>query len=120
MAFCMLAFFQIWNVQNSRSVDRSLLFNLPFTKGHTLDRISPTKNLPLLGVMVLAILLQVSAVSFPFMNVVLNTVPLGFSDWILVIFGSFTIIVFVEISKFITALVNKRKRRLGLMDEMHL
>lgn len=120
MAFCMLAFFQIWNVQNSRSVDRSLIFNLPFTKGHTLDRIKPTKNLPLLGVMVLAILLQVSAVSFPFMNVVLNTVPLGFWDWVLVILGSFSIIVFVEISKLITALINKRKRKLGKMDEMHL
>ncbi|MCX7736271.1 MAG: HAD-IC family P-type ATPase [Candidatus Kapabacteria bacterium] len=120
MAFCMLAFFQIWNVQNSRSVDRSLFFNLPFTKGHTLDRISPAKNLPLLGVMILAILLQVSAVTLPFMNVVLNTVPLSLEDWILVLGSSFSIIIFVEISKFITAVINKRKRSLGLMDEMHL
>lgn len=120
MAFCMLAFFQIWNVQNSRSVDRSLLFNLPFTKGRTLDRISPAKNLPLLGVMILAILLQVSAVTLPFMNVVLNTVPLSLEDWVLVLGSSFSIIIFVEISKFVTAVINKRKRSLGLMDEMHL
>ncbi len=120
MAFCMLAFFQIWNVQNSRSVDRSLFLNLPFTKGHTLDKISPSKNLPLLGVMILAILLQVSAVSLPFMNVLLNTVPLGFWDWVLVLAGSFSIIIFVEISKFITALINKHKRKMGLIDEMHL
>lgn len=120
MAFCMLAFFQIWNVQNSRSVDRSLFFNLPFSKEQKLDRISPSKNLPLLGVMILALLLQVSAVTLPFMNVVLNTVPLGLWDWILVLIGSFSIIIFVELNKLAIAIINRRKRNLGLIDKLQL
>lgn len=117
MAFCTLAFFQIWNVQNSRSLGRSLLFNLPATSmnggikksENKLDRIGLLKNPILLGVMLLAILLQVSAVALPFMNTLLNTVPLGLKDWLTVIAVSFSIIIFVELLKFGSAVVNKKR-----------
>lgn len=110
IAFCTLAFFQIWNVQNSRSVDRSLFFNLPYNEIDTLEKITFSKNLVLFAVMILALLLQIFAVSVPFMNVVMDTVPLNFYDWIVVLCTTFSIIVIVEIHKYITALIRKKKR----------
>ncbi|MGQ9819022.1 MAG: cation-translocating P-type ATPase [Candidatus Kapaibacteriales bacterium] len=110
IAFCTLAFFQIWNVQNSRSIDRSLFFNLPYNKTDYLENITFSKNLVLLAVMILALLLQIFAVSVPFMNVVMNTVPLNFYDWIVVFGTTFSIIVIVELHKYITAIIHKKKR----------
>ncbi|MFA6571402.1 MAG: HAD-IC family P-type ATPase [Bacteroidota bacterium] len=107
MAFCVLAFFQIWNVQNSRSLDRSLFFNLPYPGGTHIDKIGPFSNPTLLGVMLLAIVLQISAVVLPFMNHLLDTVPLNFQEWFLVISITFSIIVIIEISKVIAAIYNK-------------
>ena len=117
MAFCMLAFFQIWNVQNSRSYDRSLFFNLPFAPvnndGHpddnVLDRISPLRNPVLLAVMLLAITLQVAAVEIPFMNDLLHTVNLGLYDWGLIIGISFSIIIFIELVKIFRAIIAKAR-----------
>ena len=109
MAFCVLAFFQIWNVQNSRSEERSLLFKLPYAGGESIDRVSPSQNPILLGVMLLAILLQVSAVALPFMNDLLDTVPLCTKDWLLVIGLTFSIIIIVEIIKISKALYNKAR-----------
>lgn len=110
VAFCTLAFFQIWNVQNSRSLDRSLFFNLPFSQNNPLDRVSPLSNPILLGVMVFAISLQLAAVTIPFMNVLMNTVPLEFNAWINIMSVSFSIIILVELEKLIRSFVNKRKR----------
>jgi len=110
VAFCMLAFFQIWNVQNSRSVNRSLLFDLPFAKYHSLDKIGPSKNPILLAVMLLAIFLQLGAVTIPFMQVLMNTVPLNSTDWLIIIAVSFSIIIFVEAEKFIRAFILKLGR----------
>ena len=110
MAFCILAFFQIWNVQNSRSLDRSILFNLPFSQNNTYERVSPMKNPILLGVMLFAIGLQIAAVTVPFMNILMDTIPLSLNDWMIVAGVSFSIIVFVEIEKFIRALVYRHKR----------
>lgn len=110
IAFCSLAFFQIWNVQNSRSINRSLFFDLPYDKTDKLEKITLSKNLILFGVMVLAILLQIAAVSLPFMNIVMDTVPLNFWDWIVVFSTTFSIIIIVEIHKAITAIISKRKR----------
>lgn len=110
VAFCTLAFFQIWNVQNSRSLDRSLFFNLPFSQNNPLDRVSPFSNPLLLGVMLLAVSLQLAAVTIPFMNVLMNTVPLELSVWINVMSVSFSIIIIVELEKIIRAFINKRKR----------
>ncbi len=121
MAFCTLAFFQIWNVQNSRSVNRSLFFNLPHpglegkshpVKGH-LDRILPSRNPILLAVMLLAIGLQAAAVELPFMNKVMDTVNLTINDWLIIIGVSFSIIIAVEIIKVANSLMmfyGKNKR----------
>ncbi len=119
MAFCTLAFFQIWNVQNSRSVNRSLFFNLPHPgidskstqPGGKLDRIFPTKNPILLCVMLLAIGLQVAAVELPVMNDVLNTVNLSMTDWYIVIGSSFSIIIIIEIIKITSSLMLNYKKR---------
>ena len=110
MAFCILAFFQIWNVQNSRSLDRSIFFNLPFSVNNSYDRVSPMKNPILLGVMIFAIGLQLMAVTLPFMNLLMDTVPLSWNNWIIVASVSFSIIIFVELEKFIRALNYRHKR----------
>ncbi len=110
VAFCALAFFQIWNVQNSRSIYRSLFFNLPFDENEKLDKITLSKNLVLFGVMVLALLLQISAVSLPFMNVVMDTTPLNFNDWLVTLSTTFSIIIVVELHKFVIALQSKKRR----------
>lgn len=110
IAFCVLALFQIWNAQNSRSVDRSLFFKLPHPmmltpqfKGQRLDKVTPLQNPLLIGVMIFALLLQIAAVEVPFLNKVFDTVPLSFADWLLVIGISVSIIVLIEIVKFIHA-----------------
>ncbi|MFH1051291.1 MAG: HAD-IC family P-type ATPase [bacterium] len=109
LAFCVLAFFQIWNVQNSRSIDRSLLITLPYTGGEKIDKASIGKNPILLAVMLLAIGLQVSAVVLPFMNTLLDTVPLTFFDWLTVFGLTFSIIIIVEIIKISHALYDNAK-----------
>jgi len=116
MAFCVLAFFQIWNVQNARSLDRSIFFNLPFFKQHKFDRISPSKNLPLLGVMFLALGLQVAAVQLPFMNYFMKTVPLSISNWLVVLAVTFSIVFIMEILKFFQAHQNEKKRIKGTIE----
>ncbi|MCX7907906.1 MAG: HAD-IC family P-type ATPase [Ignavibacteria bacterium] len=108
VAFCTLALFQIWNVQNSRSLDRSLFFNLKYSKTDKLDRVTFSKNLVLFAVMLLALFLQVFAVTTPFMNVVMDTVPLSFTDWLLVLLTTFSIIVIVEIHKYINSIIRYR------------
>ncbi len=109
VAFCTLAFFQIWNVQNSRSLDRSLFFNLKYSDQERLDRVAFSKNLVLFAVMLLAVFLQIFAVSTPFMNVLMDTVPLSLEDWLLVFATTSSIIVFVELHKYITAIIRAKK-----------
>jgi len=103
MAFCTLAFFQIWNVQNSRSLERSLFFNLTNKDGKKLQKIGVSTNRILLGIMLLSIMLQVAAVALPFMNDLLNTVPLNFNEWVIVTLIPFSIVIFVELLKAIRA-----------------
>ncbi len=112
MAFCVLAFFQIWNVQNSRSFDRSLIFNLPYPGGTTIDRVSPLKNSTLLGVMLLAIGLQISAVALPFMNNILDTVPLNANEWLMVMSVTFSIVIIIDGYKIFVAIINKMRGKL--------
>ncbi|MGA2298056.1 MAG: HAD-IC family P-type ATPase, partial [FCB group bacterium] len=107
MAFCVLAFFQIWNTQNSRSLERSIFFNLPYPGGSHIDRIGIFSNPILIGVTLLAIGLQVSAVALPFMNHLLDTVPLNREEWIWVMSLTFSIIVILEVVKILTAVYNK-------------
>ncbi len=106
LAFCVLAFFQIWNVQNSRSIDRSLFFDLPYAGGERIDKASPFKNPILLAVMLLAVGLQVSAVAIPVMNDLLDTTPLTANEWLLIIGITFSIIIIVEIIKISGALID--------------
>ena len=125
MAFCTLAFFQIWNVQNSRSVDRSLFFKLPHEK--TLDpqfagkekfeNIGLMKNPTLLWVMLLVIGLQVAAVVFPFMNVILDTVWLNLNDWLVVISVSFSVVIVAEAAKAIIAFYKFRRAKKQLQNQ---
>jgi len=99
MAFCTLAFFQIWNVQNSRSLKHSLFFGYKNRSGKLYESTGVISNPILLGVMCLAIFLQVSSTYFPFMNTVLDTVPLSPQEWGLVIGIPFSIIIIVELLK---------------------
>lgn len=101
MAFCTLALFQIWNVQNSRSSDRSLFFNWKGKNGTQIQRIGLKSNMLSVQVMFIALFLQVIAVNTPIMNTFLKTQPLSFSEWGFCILTSFTVIVVVEIHKFI-------------------
>jgi magnesium-transporting ATPase (P-type) len=112
MAFCVLAFFQIWNVQNSRSFDRSLVMNLPYPGGTTIDRVSPLKNPTLLGVMLLAVGLQISAVAIPVMNNLLDTVPLNIHDWLIILCVTFSIILIIETYKILFAVISKVRGKL--------
>ena len=109
IAFCTLALFQIWNVQNSRSLERSLFWNLPGRKtGESVEKISFADNLPLLGVMAFAMAMQIGAVQLPFMDAVLNTpFTLDATDWLRILLVSFSIITVVEIEKMVLALRNK-------------
>jgi magnesium-transporting ATPase (P-type) len=121
IAFTALAFFQIWNVQNSRSVNRSLFFRLPgnlksLVDGK-LDPIGLFNNNILLGVMLLAVVLQVAAVELPFMNNLLNTESLSLNEWLLAAGIPLTIIAFVEILKFVEAVVINKKLRKEIAKE---
>jgi hypothetical protein len=101
--------FQIWNVQNSRSLERSLFWHLPGRKtGEAVEKISFSDNLPLLGVMAFAMAMQIGAVELPFIDALLNTpYSLDAQDWMRILTVSFSIIVVVEIEKFVLAVKNK-------------
>ena len=100
LAFCTLALFQIWNVQNSRSANRSLFFRLK-THKEILDPIGITTNPMLLGIMILALVLQIIAVSVPLLNTLLKTHPLQIEEWFLCLGISLSIIIIAEFHKFI-------------------
>lgn len=107
-AFCTLALFQIWNVQNSRSLERSLFWNLPGKHGEPIEKIRFTDNIPLLGVMLLAMVLQIGAVELPFLDALLDTnYSLDSGDWTRIVVVSFSIILIVEMEKLVLALWNK-------------
>lgn len=105
IAFCTLALFQIWNVQNSRSLERSLFFNLPSRhEGRRLERIKFSDNPQLLGVMVLAALMQILVVSVPHVDALLSTpYALSLTEWAQITVVSLSVIVVVELSKIVTA-----------------
>lgn len=108
LAFTTLAFFQIFNLQNSRSIDRSLFFNLK-SKGEKLARVKIKDNFPLQAVMLFAATLQVLAVEMPILNTIMKTVPLTMDEWIRVISVSFSVIVIAEIDKFISSKIKSNK-----------
>jgi Ca2+-transporting ATPase len=108
IAFTTLALFQIWNVQNSRSLERSLFFSLPKRGGGKHRRIYFSDNPQLLGVMLLALALQVGAVTLPFMDEILSTpYPISLREWVEMGLVSLSVIIVVEIHKITTAFVRK-------------
>lgn len=86
-AFVTLALCQIWNVHNSRSIDRSIF------------QIGLLSNRPLLAVTVLALVLQIGSVELPFMHPLLKTTNLSLDVWVLCIGISLVLVVLVEIRK---------------------
>ncbi len=83
MALTSLAVFQWFNAWNCRSEDKSIF------------RTNPFSNKFLVGATGIVIGLQLLALYTPFFQRVLKTVPLGFSEW-LIILAIGTSIVFVE------------------------
>lgn len=83
-----LAVFQWFNAWNCRSEEKSIFQTNPFS------------NKFLFGAIIAVILLQLSAVYLPFMQKVLRTAPLDFSDWVKIIAIAFSIVVVEELRKF--------------------
>lgn len=87
LVLTVLAVFQWFNAWNCRT-DKESIFVKPFSNRFLI--------LGLLG----AILAQIFALYHPFMQNLLNTTPLGFRDWLLVLLVASTIIIGEEIRKF--------------------
>jgi cation-transporting ATPase F len=87
MAFVTLALFQIWNVQNSRSLT------------HSIFSIGPFANRPLLGVMFVSLTLQAIAIHAPVITGLLHTTPLTAFEWGLCVLVSCSIVALVEVKK---------------------
>jgi P-type Ca2+ transporter type 2C len=86
-AFVTLALAQIWNVHNSRSMDRSIF------------QIGILSNKPLLAVTLLALALQIASVELDVMHPLLQTTHLSMREWMLCLGISFALVVLVEIRK---------------------
>jgi Ca2+-transporting ATPase len=99
VAFTTLAFFQIWNAHNSRSLAFSLF------------SIGPIANVPLVAVTTLAVLLQVLGVEARFMQPFLDTTGLTLGEWGLCLGISFSIILFVEFRKVVGRLLERTARQ---------
>jgi len=93
MAFSTLMFYQMFNVLNCRSEFNSL-FKIGFFT-----------NPKLLGTILISILMQVIVIYVPFFNKAFNTTPLTFMDWFYVILISSSILIIIEIYKFVVAKV---------------
>jgi Ca2+-transporting ATPase len=98
VAFTTLALFQIWNVHNSRAVD------------HSIFQIGLFSNMPLVGVTILALLLQFVAVEVPFMHPLLETTHLYYHEWLLAIGISMSLVVLVELRKLAGRIVARKTR----------
>lgn len=98
MAFTTLAFFQICNALNSRSVRRSLFFS--FRRDSVrLGAVPFFHNTWLWSTLFLCMALQVLAVEWSPLQKVLYTVSLSFSNWAAILTTSLTVIVAVELHK---------------------
>lgn len=100
MAFTALALFQIFNAQNVRSKDEGCLFTFRY-KDKILKRIPFSYNKPLLLTMCMVLFLQYTACQFSFIQPFLKTVSLTLSDWLLITFSTFSIILISDFFKWI-------------------
>jgi Ca2+-transporting ATPase len=94
MAFMTLALAQVFHAFGARSQRKSIFSRWIL------------KNPWVWGAVGLCIALQVAAVSVPFLNQVLRTVPLSAGDWGLVLAGAISPVLLIELLKLV--------RRLGL------
>ena len=87
MSLTVLAAFQWFNAWNCRSENKSIF------------RLNPFSNKFLFGTTIIIILLQLVAIYAPFMQKILRTTALNFSDWLIIIPVAFSIILVEEIRK---------------------
>ena len=87
MAFTALVMFEMFNVFNCKS------------EKHSIFKVGPFSNRFLVAAVISSIFIQLIVVYVPFFNVLLDTVPLGLLDWVLILAISSTVLVGVEIGK---------------------
>jgi len=87
MAFTALIMFEMFNAFNCKS------------EKHSIFKVGPFSNRFLVAAVITSIFMQLIVVYVPFFNVLLDTVPLGLFDWILILAISSTVLVGVEIGK---------------------
>jgi len=98
IAMTTMVFFQFFQVWNSRSEHRSIF------------RVSPFSNPFLLYSMLAALLAQIAVLYVPAMQWVFRTVPLGKADWLRVLAVSLTVLLAVEIDKWIRGRAPRERR----------
>jgi Ca2+-transporting ATPase len=87
MAFTALIMFEMFNAFNCKS------------EKHSIFKVGPFSNRFLVAAVITSIFMQLIVVYVPFFNVLLDTVPLGLLDWVLILAISSTVLVGVEIGK---------------------
>jgi len=97
MTLTVLAVFQWFNVWNCRSEEKSIF------------QMNPFSNKFLVASLIIVIVLQIAALYTPFMQKILHTVPLNFSEWLIIIVISLSIIIVEETRKLIYRKINKNK-----------
>jgi len=89
MVFTLLSFFQLWSAINARTNEESV-----FSAGLFSNRY-------LSAAIVVSILTQLLVIYHPFFNEAMKTVPLGFSDWALILGLSSSLFFIFEALKFL-------------------
>jgi Ca2+-transporting ATPase len=97
MVFTTMAMFQVFNAFNVRSRKKSL-FQMDFFG-----------NPYLLGAVIVSVTLQILTSQLPFMNRILDTVPLMFEDYLVIVPVSATILVVSEIIKWVWARLRAKR-----------
>ncbi|NSW52709.1 MAG: HAD-IC family P-type ATPase [Anaerolineae bacterium] len=99
MVFTTLAMFQVFNAFNVRSRTKSLF------------RMNFFGNPYLLGAVIVSVVLQILSSQLPLMNAILDTVPLTFNDYLLIVPVSATILLVSEAVKFTWARIRAAKAK---------
>ncbi|HEY4505324.1 MAG TPA: HAD-IC family P-type ATPase [Candidatus Paceibacterota bacterium] len=89
ISLTVLAVFQWFNAWNCRSESKSIFSMNWFS------------NIYLVGATVIVILLQIAAVYTPFLQKILRTVPLEFSEWLIILLVATSIVFVEEIRKYV-------------------
>ncbi|MFH1032354.1 MAG: calcium-translocating P-type ATPase, SERCA-type [Chloroflexota bacterium] len=89
LCFITLILVEFFNAFNCRSFEFSLF------------KIGPFRNRWLVGAVLLTMAISVPLFYIPFFNDIFNTYPLTLNDWIIALIAGFSVVVIVEIAKFI-------------------